>query len=119
MAKSAHTKGTKKVAKLHLVDPVVPVPEPVVERPTLIELHLEEKVELRKLEQAIIDRKMNLADLVVQFELDKARMLLEVQKAANAHLSLARATLKTHGIEPLPTEQWNLDTTKMVFNRLK
>jgi hypothetical protein len=127
MAKEQHASssngGGKKEVLKRLLEAPVPTPAPV-EAPApvrdIIELTPAEQEELRSLDRLILERKASVSDLVMSFEQEKLQRLQAVQHASNAYMERAKALLQSRGVNlESPNERWNLDTTKMVFNRLK
>jgi CHAD domain-containing protein len=114
MAKEQHASssngGGKKEVLKRLLEAPVPTPA----------LTPAEQEELRSLDRLILERKASVSDLVMSFEQEKLQRLQAVQHASNAYMERAKALLQSRGVNlESPNERWNLDTTKMVFNRLK
>lgn len=88
--------------------------------PDNIPLTQPEQDGMRALERVVLERQAMLGDLQMAYEQRKSELLQGLQIAMNAKMERAKLLAETHGLKTDdPAVRWNLDTTKMVFHRLK
>lgn len=78
----------------------------------------QERVELRAKQQQLLENKMQLAQLVIDFEGKKAALIVAIDRESEAFLSSVRTVAQKHGVDPDGSVKWNLDLERAVFHRL-
>jgi hypothetical protein len=100
-------------------------PAPPSPETTQISLTAEDAKKVRDAEQAVLQVKLQLADVelhLADVQTQKTRLLSQITLNNQAMIETVKAIAIANGIDPDGTKddsKWNLDTNEMVFQRVK
>jgi hypothetical protein len=127
-------KQNKKFASTHKQEPKTPLtvvptvsetPAPPSPETTQISLTAEDAKKVRDAEQALLQVKMQLADIELhlsEIQVQKTRLLSQAVLNNQAMIETVKTIALANGIDPdgkTNDGKWNLDTNEMVFQRVK
>jgi len=125
VVKSNGVSKTKDLRVVKEVPPAVEVTKIVDLNDENISMTADEITSLRGQEQNILQLKLRLSDLEVHLSdlnNQKSELIAAIKNQSADMLTNVRAIAQAHGIDPdgtTSTDKWNLDTSRMIFERVK
>ena len=101
------------------------VSDAALTKPDVIALNQDQVEKLRELEQAVLKYKLQLADLemsISDITLKKNLLMGTVTSETSKMMEYIKEVARTYDIDPdgdSSSEQWHLNTSNMVFSRIK